>query len=99
MRRSDIYEKSKSVAPNSKNMLPKDPEPPQKMLLQKIWLEVDPKGLIWAHMHTVKSYLAQDNFWTPPDPKKGYEGPALATTKTWAEHKSAGDADGIQKHI
>ena len=27
-------------------------------------------GSIWVHVKTGKSYLAQDHFWTPPDPHR-----------------------------
>ena len=31
-----------------------------------------PYGSIWAHIKTGESSVAQDNFKTPPDPKKGH---------------------------
>ena len=35
--------------------------------------EMGPYGSICAHIKTGKSYMAQDHFKTPPDPKNGYE--------------------------
>ena len=32
-----------------------------------------PYGSVGAHIKTGRSPMAQDHFWTPPDPKRGYK--------------------------
>ena len=34
-----------------------------------IWSEMGPHGTILAHIKTVRSPMAQEHFWIPPDPK------------------------------
>ena len=35
--------------------------------------EMGPCGSVWAHIKTGRSYMAQDHFETPPDPKQIHE--------------------------
>ena len=46
---------------------------------------MSPYGSIWAHIKTGQRYMAQEQFKTPPDPKKGY------TNQKITQHKNQSD--------
>ena len=65
MKRSGTYEKSK----------PKILKIPKicYQKVQTIWPEMGPCGSVGAYIKTGRSYMAQDHFETPPDPKQIHE--------------------------
>ena len=45
-----------------------------------------PAGSVWAHFKTERSHIPQDDFNTPPDPKKQFQGRAWGGLLCFPEH-------------